>query len=211
MIEYPSIIASSKAPRKHCIAFDKLDGSNIRVKFSHKAGFTLFGSRRQLFDQSHQMLGPAIPFFQERCAEPIERILKDKYKDVKDIIVFGEWGGEKSFAGTHDPEDPTREFVLFDVLLCRKNINSFVPPNEFVKTFSNAVKIPRVIYEGNLNEKFIKDVRANLFETKEGVICKGTETVGHAFGKVWMCKIKTQMYLDSLKQKYGNDWQQYGE
>lgn len=33
MLEFPSIINSSKAPRKHCIAFDKLDGSNLANNF----------------------------------------------------------------------------------------------------------------------------------------------------------------------------------
>jgi len=30
-------------------------------------------------------------------------------------------------------------------------------------------------------------------------------------GGIWMCKIKTQAYLDSLKLKFGDDWQKYGE
>lgn len=42
MIEYPEIINSSKAPRLACIAFDKLDGSNIRIKWTQKRGFDLF-------------------------------------------------------------------------------------------------------------------------------------------------------------------------
>lgn len=57
MIEYPSIIASAKAPREHCIAFDKLDGSNTRVKFQPKKGWCLFGSRMQLFDKLKTWFG----------------------------------------------------------------------------------------------------------------------------------------------------------
>lgn len=39
MVEYPSIQNSSKAPRKNCIAFEKLDGSNFRAKWTQKNGF----------------------------------------------------------------------------------------------------------------------------------------------------------------------------
>lgn len=56
MIEYPSIINSSKAPRTNCVAFVKFDGSNFRAKYTQKQGFSLFGSRRELMDESHKYL-----------------------------------------------------------------------------------------------------------------------------------------------------------
>jgi hypothetical protein len=211
MIEYPSIMHSSKAPRKDCIAFDKKDGSNIRVKYSHKKGFHLFGSRRQLIDESHQNLGKVIPYFNDNIAEPVEQVLRKHFKDAKEIITFGEWVGDSSFAGLHDQADPTLRFILFDVLFFRKNIGEFVNPREFVKLFDPVVEIPRVIYEGNLNDSFIQNVREDKFNTFEGVICKGTEKVGNAVGKTWMCKIKTQRYLDSLKDRFGNEWEKYAE
>lgn len=213
MIEYPSIINSSRAPREPCIAFDKLDGSNIRVKYTHKAGFTLFGSRHNLFDESFPLLAGSIPSFKERYEKPLtERFKKDKlFQKAKEIIAFGEWVGDKSYAGSHDPDDPTKRFVLIDVLIVLKDRHEFVKPQEFVNMFQGEVEIPRVIYEGTLNEEFIKDVRANKFNTFEGVICKGTITRGSARGKIWMCKIKTEAYLDSLKNRFGDDWEKYAE
>jgi hypothetical protein len=38
MIEYPSMQNSSKAPRKECMVFEKLDGSNFRAKWTEKKG-----------------------------------------------------------------------------------------------------------------------------------------------------------------------------
>lgn len=54
MIEYPSIQNSSKAPRKNCVAFDKLDGSNFRAKWTAKRGFDTFGTRTQLIDETSE-------------------------------------------------------------------------------------------------------------------------------------------------------------
>lgn len=213
MIEYPSIINSSKAPRETCIAFDKLDGSNIRVKYTPKAGFTLFGSRHQLFDETHEFLAGSIPSFRERYEQYLTNCFKreKQFQGAKEIIVFGEWVGDKSFAGVHDPNDSTKRFILIDVLSVFKDRQEFLKPQDFVKMFLNEVEIPRVIYEGILNESFIQDVRNDKFNTFEGVICKGTQTKGSYRGKVWMCKIKTQRYLDSLKTRFGDEWEKYAE
>lgn len=56
-----------------------------------------------------------------------------------------------------------------------------------------------------------QDVRDNKFNLNEGVICKGHLTKGNFFGKMWMCKIKTQAYLDKLKNRFGDDWEKYAE
>ncbi len=57
MIEYPTIIGCSKAPREQCIAFDKLDGSNLRFKWTAKRGFDTFGTRTQLIDINTPIYG----------------------------------------------------------------------------------------------------------------------------------------------------------
>lgn len=209
MIEYPSIINSSKAPRESCIAFTKLDGSNIRVKWTNKKGFDLFGSRTQLIDKGHPLLGDVVPYFFKHYAEPLEKVFKDNWRDLREIIVFGEYLGESSFAGRHVLTEP-HKFVLFDVLLGHKN-REFIKPDKFVKMFGNIVEIPKIVYVGNLNDQLISDVRQNKFSLKEGVICKGTKTSGAARGKMWMCKIKTQEYLDKLKALFGGEWEKYGE
>ena len=101
------------------------------------------------------------------------------------------------------------KIVIFDILVGHKN-QSFVKPRQFLE-FGSVVEIPKVIYDGNLNEEFIASVRRNDFGLKEGVICKGSTTRGAYRGKIWMCKIKTQEYLDKLKGRFGSEWEKYGE
>lgn len=210
MIEYPSILNSSKAPRQPCIAFEKLDGSNIRVKYTQKRGFDLFGSRTQLIDASHPHLGEVVSIFNRDFKDPLTKLIKKEWPNEREVIVFGEFFGEKSFAGWHDPQDP-KKFVLFDILVGHKN-RKFVLPQHFVKLCKDIVPIPRVIYEGNLNDQFIKDVREGKYDVFEGVICKGTQKTGDARGSVWMAKIKTQRYLNMLLDKYGEEGlKKYGE
>ncbi len=209
MIEYPSIMGASKAPREPCFAFDKLDGSNMRVKWSSKKGFDLFGTRTQLIDESHPVFGKVISIFQTNLSDKLASIFRDKFSSEREIVVFGEFVGENSFAGNHDPNDE-HKFVLFDVLVGHKN-RYFVKPNEFIRTFGKTIEIPRLIYTGNLNEDFIERVRRNEYDLKEGVICKGLSTSGAHRGKVWMCKVKTDEYIKKLKTKFGNEWEKYGE
>ena len=211
MVEYPTIINSSKAPRENCIAFDKLDGSNVRFKWTQKQGFSLCGSRTQLIDETHPHLGEAVTIFNRDYKYTLDGFFrKDKiFRNERQIIVYGELFGKQSFAGIHVGGDP-KEVVIFDVLVGHKNW-WFVNPKDFVKTFGGLVKIPKIIYEGNLNDQFIKDVRENKFELNEGVVCKGVTKNGAYRGKVWMAKIKTNDYLDKIKEKYQDKWELYWE
>jgi hypothetical protein len=211
MIEYPSIMNSSKAPRKPCIAFEKLDGSNIRVKYTQKRGFELFGSRTQLIDESHPHLGGVIAAFKRDFDEPLTKIMKKHWPNEREAIAFGEFFGDQSFAGWHEATDTTKRFVLFDFMVGHKN-RKFLLPQEFIKLFQGVVTIPRIVYEGNLNDEFIKDVRESKYDLSEGVICKGREKTGNACGSVWMAKIKTQAYLDKVLGRFGEDGlKKYGE
>lgn len=210
MIEYPSIINSSKAPRKHCIAFDKLDGSNFRAKFTQKRGFDVFGTRTQLIDHTTPFWSEMVEIFEQNHRKPLEDLFK-KHKDFRDhreIIVFGEFVGENSFAGLHEKEP--HKIVIFDIMVGHK-LRKFIKPKEFVKTLTGITEIPRIVYDGNLNEEFIKDVRENRFGLTEGVICKGSETSGAFCGGTWMCKIKTFEYLQKLKDRFDDDWIKYAE
>ena len=211
MIEYPSIINSSKAPREKCIAFDKLDGSNIRVKWTQKRSFDCYGSRTQLIDDSHPHLGESITLFEKDFVKPLDEYFRKEktYRNEREIITFLEFFGEQSFAGIHVPNDP-KKLVLIDVLIGHKN-RWFVNPDNFVKEFGNLVSIPRMVYTGNLNEEFIQDVRENKFGLNEGVVCKGLTTSGAYRGKIWMCKIKTQDYMNRLKAKFESNWEKHWE
>lgn len=210
MIEYPSIQNSSKAPRQECIAFDKLDGSNFRAKWTQKRGFDVFGTRTQLIDETSEFWSDMVVVFKNTVQKPLDDLFrKDKeFRDVREIIVFGEYFGENSFAGRHE-EEP-RKIVVFDFMIGHK-LRKFMKPRDFIKKTKDIIETPRVVYEGNMNEDLIRRVRADEFNTFEGVICKGTQSVGNASGGIWMCKIKTQKYLDSLKNRFGDEWTKYAE
>jgi len=214
MIEYPSIVNSSKAPRKPMIAFEKLDGSNIRVKYTAKRGFELFGTRTQLLDESHKGLGGVIPIFNRTCKEPLEEVLRKFYPKEREVIAFGEYVGPNSFAGFHQDPPELMQFVLFDILFVKQGHVDFLPPQEFIKfveKLNGTVPTPRVIYDGSLTDDFIRRVRENEFNVNEGVVCKGRETTGAARGKVWMCKIKTNAYMEKLKGKFREEYMKYWE
>jgi len=103
--------------------------------------------------------------------------------------------GKNSFAGQHDPNDEM-DVILFDVLLPKKG---FVHPKDFIKNFGH-LDIPKLIYEGNFNKSFMKDVEDNVFNLKEGVVVKGVER-----DRVWMSKVKTKDWYNKLKNLYGEE------
>ena len=212
MIEYPSIMSSAKAPREPCIAFEKLDGSNIRVKYTNKKGFHLFGSRTQMFDKGHPFLAPAIPYFYEHFENPLVDLIENEFPNEREVVAYLEFFGDQSFAGWHEPEDPTKRLVCFDLMIGHKN-RKFVMPQDFVK-MAEKYKIiaPRVMYVGNLNNQLITDVRAGKYDVVEGIVCKGTQRTGAHRGGTWMCKIKTLFYMDKLFNKFGDEGvKTYGE
>jgi hypothetical protein len=199
MLQYPSIIGPAKAPiGKQCVAFVKYDGSNLRWEWSPKAGWNKFGTRRQLFDASTPIYNQAIPIFMEQLADEIVYRTKQLVKKPERITAFTEFFGPQSFAGAHELDDP-KELRLFDVFLFKKGL---VPPRQFVKTYGDLPRAAEVIYEGNLNRQFIMDVREGRFPVVEGVIAKGED---------FMVKIKTKAYFDRLFNRFGDDWEKYGE
>jgi len=208
MIEYPSIINSSKAPRGHCVAFDKLDGSNFRAKWTQKRGFDTFGTKTQLINESTPLWGHMVTVFRDTLEKDLNKFLKKEFPNEREVITYGEFFGANSFAGRHQTDELGRfteqmQIVLFDILIGHKN-RHFVPPLEFSKY--DAFPSPRIIYYGNLNQEFIDDIRANKYGLKEGVVCKGTQKSGAFRGHIWMAKIKTKEYFDKLYRMFdGND------
>lgn len=210
MIEYPSIINSAKAPRKKGVAFDKLDGSNFRAKYTQKRGFDVYGTRTQLIDETTPFWAEMVTLFKEHQQEPLTKLFKSSktFRDFREIIVFGEFLGENSFAGRH--EDEPHKIVTFDVMVGHK-VRKFLKPKEFIDEIADVVETPKVVYTGNLNDEFIQDVRDGKYNVKEGVIFKCDEPSGAFCGGVATCKIKTLAYIARLKEVFGADWTKYGE
>jgi len=211
MREYPSIIGVSKAPREHCLAFCKYDGSNIRCEWTRKRGWDKFGTRTQLLDTSHPYLGLAVPIFLNKYADEIEKVIRDtkEYRNADYVTAFVEFFGQNSFAGMHKQEDP-KDVILFDIQVSKRGI---LGPREFIKAFGH-LDIAKLVYEGVLNQTFIDAVRASLpndgkLGLNEGVVCKGLERCKDR--TYWMCKIKTWDYLARLKKMYSDGWQKFWE
>ena len=198
MKQYPEIQGPNKAPRQNCIAFYKYDGSNIRAEWSSKRGWYKFGSRKVLIDETHP-LGDAIGVFLNTYGDELEKVFKkDKvFRNCQNVTIFGEYFGQNSFAGWHDPEDK-KEIVLFDVSIHKKGM---MTPSDFVKKFSH-LKTPEVIYEGKFNESFIQDVKDGKYDLEEGVVVKGQLPKGRPPHNLWMAKVKTQAWLNRLKSEY---------
>lgn len=216
MLQYPSILGVKKVPLGYpCIAFYKYDGSNLRFEWSPKKGWNKFGSRTQMIDTSHETFGHGIELFQEHLGDVIIERIKAAYpkqfKSLDRLTVFAEFYGENSFAGNHEPTDE-KHLKLFDVFLFKKG---FMQPAEFVNIFGDWEHAAEVVYQGNLNEQFITQVRHNALSVplNEGVICKGfNEKIKFkTHSDVWMTKIKTFDFINRLKHRYQDNWEQYSE
>lgn len=207
MEQYPSIIGSAKAPLgKPCIAQYKYDGSNLRWEWSAKHGFNKYGTRRQLFDRTDPVFGPGIELFQDTLADEIVRRTKDFVRNPQRITAFTEFFGANSFAGSHEPADK-KELRLFDIFLFQKGM---LPIKDFLKHYGEMPQAAEIVYEGNLNQDFIMNLKKGKFKCREdlarpifeGVIAKGT---GFAV------KIKTDEYFRHLRHKYPERWEDFGE
>jgi len=194
MKSYPSI-DKKFAKKESYYFFDKLDGSNIRAEWSKKKGFYKFGSRNQLIDETHDLLGESVLLIKE-LEEIFTKIAKKEKIDR--FIAFFEYYGENSFAGSH--QDEKHKVVLFDVNIYKKG---FMPPNNFVKIFENKIEIPKLLYIGKPTTPFLDSVKDGTLEgmTFEGVIgkrLKGKTTIDYF-------KAKNIEWVDRLKNNCGDN------
>lgn len=209
MKEYPHINYWDKGIfGENVYAFDKLDGSNIRVEWDRRTakksnfsgGFTKFGTRTQIISKTNQHFGDSVDIFLEKYCDDLNKVFfSEKYfRNIDKVTLFLEYFGPSSFAGFHNLKEK-KDVVLFDVCPYRKG---FLSPKLFVEYFGH-LHIPDVVYIGNYNKELIQDIKNNT-ELKEGVVCKGVrKTKGNDI--VWMTKIKTNNWLDRLKNKYGEE------
>ena len=217
MLQYPSILGVKKMPiGLPCIAFYKYDGSNLRFEWSPKKGWHKYGSRTQMIDGKSPIYGQGIELFHDTMGDIIVERLKSfmpkQFKNWERITAFAEFYGENSFAGSHDEKDE-KKLCLFDVFLFQKG---FLKPDNFVDYFGDLDWSSKVVYRGNLNKEFIEKIRYNTLEGEilnEGVICKGvSEKINFKTqNNIWMTKIKTYEYINKLKHKYDEKWENYAE
>ena len=193
------------------IAFDKLDGSNLRFEYSQKRGFYKFGTRNVLIDRNSEPFGFAIDLFLAKYEKPLTEIFKSKsYRDKQNFVCYAELIGDVSSFGQHDFANDKFDLILFDVEEAK---SGFIPPRQFVKDFGH-IGIPTIVYEGNLNKEFIADIKNNTYGLKEGVICKGL-IPNRKNNPIYYCKIKANEWFDRLRAKdpslYNDEVKQAGK
>jgi hypothetical protein len=214
MLHYPKIPGSKDAPSGHCIAFEKLDGTNLHWCWERDFGWHAFGTRRDEFNLTpagtaafafaHPGLEEAAGVFLGTLADPLENVFLQHpaYQDCTAIKVFAEFLGPNSFAGQHQSRD-AKQLVLFDALI---EGHGFIKPETFVADFGH-LPIPRVVYRGKLTGSFLEAVREGKWGVAEGIVCKGRTDSG----EVWMIKVKTFGYLKRLQEVLGEKWEEYWE
>lgn len=142
---------------------------------------------------------PAIPLFLNKYAEKLETIIFQNFPKITEFTAYAEFFGPNSFAGQHTNEP--KDIILFDLNLHKKGL---IHPEQFVKLFEN-IHIPEIVHQGPLTTEFVKKIREEF--KNEGVVAKG----GNSTHEIWMCKIKTIHYLNKLKEKFQENYQQYWE
>lgn len=197
MKSYPSISKEIVKGIK-IFAQDKLDGSNIRVEWTKKAGFNKFGSRNKLIDETDLLLGKAPILFMEKYSEDLEKVCRKRRWEK--VTFFLEFWGPNSFAGNHSEGDE-HTLTLFDAHPYKK---AFLPPKEFYKTFGHLDVVP-CLYEGRCTPDLVDAVQSGelLGMTFEGVICKGK--IDRKTRQPVMFKIKNRAWLEKLKNYCGED------
>ena len=200
MKEYPKI-SGTIVKSQPIIAFDKLDGSNVRAEWSWKRGFYKFGTRKCMMDRSYPTLGASIDIILDKYADDLAMVFKEQKQ--RRAICFFEYYGPESFAGYH-PKGENYTVTLFDVAF-----NGILEPKKFVRMFGH-LDVPKVLYQGKVNQSFIDSVNAGTLDgmTYEGVICKGTDVTP---GCPLMFKIKSNAWYNKLKQKCQDNQELYKE
>ena len=150
-------------------AFDKIDGSNMRFSYSPNKGWYKFGTKGVLIDKNTHLFGEGIDIFVNKYGKDLESIFQKKYQNIGEIVVFGEFFGENSFAGQHQEND-IKDIIIFDISLYKRGI---IPPKEFLDNFGH-LHVPELIYSGKYDMNLVNNVRNNVYNLSEGVVCKGS-------------------------------------
>lgn len=197
MKEYHSIPrVTREIPNAYC--FDKLDGNNVRVEFTRKRGWSKFGSRHRLFDETDVQFAGCKPLFFETMADELEKVAIDQRWER--VLIFAEFWGANSLSGVRVPGEPMN-LTLFDVNPYKKGI---MGPREFLKLFGENPKIPTAAFLGvhNWTRGFVErvwngDVPGITFEGVVGKAGSGHELV--------MAKAKTKSWIEAIQARYSKE------
>lgn len=218
-LAYPKMHTVENFGPKTCVAFEKYDGTNLHWVWHKDKGFYAFGTRRDRYDYTPDGIREFI--YSHRFLKDAPEIFKDSYQflenhikpydyeptdeDSGNVVLFTEFLGDRSFAGTHKHDDQKR-LILFDV----KNDWGFAGPERFIEDYGkfnvNGFHIARSIYNGKYSGQLVEDIRNGKYAVNEGAVIKGVY-----YGTVCMAKVKTNAYLDKLKETFKDSWKNYWE
>lgn len=184
------------------VAFDKLDGSNVRAEWSKKKGWFKFGTRHRLVDATDPVFGKVPDIINNKYGDSLARVLNDR--GYEKAMCFFEFWGPSSFAGMHK-DDEEKTVTLFDVAPFQRGI---LMPDQFLDQFGH-LDHPTVLWMGIVDDEFIGQVRESLLKgmTFEGVVCKGINDKKTKMPI--MFKQKSKAWLDKLGTYCGDNRQLY--
>jgi hypothetical protein len=190
MIEYPSISAEIRRGIS-IVAFNKLDGNNLRAEWTLKKGLHKFGTKTRLLGPDELPLSKAIVMIPDKYADLHKRLKKER---VQRAVCFFEFWGPQSWFGTQQLDDD-HQVTLIDIALEKRGI---LPPREFLK-LTRGLDTPAVLYEGNCNSEFVNSVNQGTLEGlgSEGVVCKGP--FDRKSGMPIMFKVKRHDWYERLR------------
>lgn len=197
MKPYPSIEYASEC-RLPIVAFDKLDGSNVRAEWSSKQGWYKFGTRHRLVGEDDPVFGQVRRLVLNKYGDPLAAALRQaRYQSA---TCFFEMWGPGSFAGSHDLSQP-QTVTLFDVAPFNRGI---LPPDDFLKLV-DSMDHAAVLYRGPVTPEFIEQVRDGSLPgmTFEGVVCKSANDKRTKMPV--MFKQKSRAWLDRLRERCAGD------
>ena len=195
MKEYPTI--PKVATKESVYVFDKLDGSNIRAEWTPKKGFTKFGRRHGLLDDSNPTLKEAPDLFMARYGDELSRRFKDERYEL--ATAFMEFYGPNSFAGNHEVEP--HEVLVFDIHVFKEGILS---PKDFLDVCAG-LPTPNLLHHGVVTADVVEAIRNSTMPgmTFEGGVAKGS--FSQKCGGPTMFKLKSQAWFDRLRQHCKGD------
>lgn len=200
-LPYPKIpLLGPGCPGGRCVAFEKLDGTNLSWAWTRGFGWGPAGTRRGgRLTGTHPELGPAVGLF-ARARGPLDRWLarvRHAGRKLRRARLYCELLGPGSFAGRHRPGDPMQ---LYPIDLAAEWEGDEAPgllgPELFLHLLSLAASAgaqlpaPRVVWRGSF--------RGGLPDAQlpgEGVVWKGGDE-----RLVWAAKQKSQVWLARLRQ-----------
>jgi hypothetical protein len=208
---YPKIPDSRNCPLKKCVVFEKIDGTNIHFALS-KGKWISFGTRRTSYPSSfegevefrkeHPELSNVLDCDSDLLLD-LQHLINNNpiYSKVDSLILFMEYSGPSSFAGRHKDNDGN--LYLFDVQVDGKMLAPEILIKDFVE-FEDSM--PDVLYQGKYSGQLVEDIRNGKYKVNEGAVIKGTFK-----DEIYMVKVKTNKYLDKLKEAYQDTWEDYWE